>query len=67
MPPKGNPLGGLSKSPLGGSLGAPLGGNQQKTPGPLSSNSLTSAPSIPSIKPPTQSKNPGKKSLFDED
>lgn len=63
MPPKVNPLGGVSKSPLGGPLGGPLAANVQKSNGLLA----PSIPPIPSIKPPTTQKNTGKKSLFDDD
>lgn len=63
MPPKANPLGGISKSSLGGPLGGPLGGNIQKSSGLLA----PSIPPIPSIKPPNNQNNKAKKSLFDDD
>lgn len=62
MPPKTNPLGGISKSPLGGPLGGPLAGNSQKSNGLLA----PSIPPIPTIKQSTQ-KSTSKKSLFDDD
>lgn len=59
LPPKTNPLGGLSKSPLNTPLSGTLGGNTQKfNPLPV--------PSMPVVNKEV-SKNAGKRTLFDDD